>query len=70
MNPFAQLIRYRIQRAFETLDEARLMAESDHWNGCVNRLYYACFYAVNALLQTNVNSFKLWSLGFEPAVGL
>ena len=36
----------------------------------IKSLYYACFYAVNALLQTNVNSFKLWSLGFEPAVGL
>lgn len=52
MNSSAELIRYRIQRAFETLEEARLMAESAHWNGCVNRLYYACFYAVNALLLT------------------
>ena len=52
MSTSAELIRYRIQRAFETLDEARLMAESGHWNGCINRLYYACFYAVNALLLT------------------
>jgi uncharacterized protein (UPF0332 family) len=28
------------------------MAEAKHWNGCVNRLYYTCFYAVNALLLT------------------
>ncbi|MFH0793169.1 MAG: HEPN domain-containing protein [bacterium] len=26
------------------------MAEAGEWYGCVNRLYYACFYAVNALL--------------------
>lgn len=52
MSTAAELIRYRIQRAFETLEEARLMAASAHWNGCVNRLYYACFYAVNALLLT------------------
>lgn len=52
MSTPTELIRYRIQRAFETLEEARLMAESAHWNGCVNRLYYACFYAVNALLLT------------------
>ena len=26
------------------------MAEIGHWNACVNRLYYACFYAVSALL--------------------
>jgi uncharacterized protein (UPF0332 family) len=34
----------------ETLEEARLLAKTGHWNGCVNRLYYACFYAVSALL--------------------
>ena len=44
------LIHYRMARARETLAEADLMAQSDHWHGCVNRLYYACFYAVTALL--------------------
>lgn len=44
------LTRYRIERARETLAEADLMAQADHWNACVNRLYYACFYAVTALL--------------------
>ena len=44
------LIRYRLSRAAETLDEARLLAEKKHGNAAVNRLYYACFYAVIALL--------------------
>ena len=44
------LAQYRIERARETLAEAELMAEAGHWNACVNRLYYACFYAVNAIL--------------------
>jgi uncharacterized protein (UPF0332 family) len=44
------LVRYRRQRAHETLAEADLMAETGHWNACLNRLYYACFYAVSALL--------------------
>jgi len=44
------VIRYRLDRARETLEEARLMASCEHWNTCVNRLYYACFYAVTALL--------------------
>lgn len=48
----AELVNHRLKRARETLDEAGLMGESDHWNGCVNRLYYACFYAVSALLLT------------------
>jgi uncharacterized protein (UPF0332 family) len=44
------LVRYRIARAEEALQEAELMADSHHWNTCVNRLYYACFYIVSALL--------------------
>ena len=45
-----ELIRYRLSRAEETLEEARLLAENKHGNAAVNRLYYACFYAVLALL--------------------
>lgn len=45
-----ELIRYRLSRAKETLEEARLLAENKHGNAAVNRLYYACFYAVLALL--------------------
>ena len=47
------LIGYRIARARETLEEAKVLADSGHWNACVNRLYYACFYAVSALLSKN-----------------
>lgn len=39
-------------RAREATDEARILLGADHLNACVNRLYYACFYAVNALLLT------------------
>ena len=46
------LIRYRIQRASETLEEAHLMLESGHLYGASNRIYYACFYATVALLLT------------------
>ncbi|MBS1249313.1 MAG: hypothetical protein MAG431_00889 [Chloroflexi bacterium] len=44
------LIGYRLQRASESMEEARLMQNEDHWNTCANRLYYAAFYAVSALL--------------------
>lgn len=44
------LIRYKIERARETFEEALLMQREDHWNACANRLYYACFYAVTAIL--------------------
>lgn len=44
------LILYRLNRAEETLAEARLLGQAEHWNACANRLYYAAFYAVSALL--------------------
>ena len=54
-----ELISYRLNRAKETFEEAELMAKMKHWNTCVNRLYYACFYAVNALLLSrNFSSSK------------
>jgi uncharacterized protein (UPF0332 family) len=45
-----KLVSYRINKAKETLQEVDLHIESELWNTAVNRLYYACFYAVNALL--------------------
>jgi uncharacterized protein (UPF0332 family) len=47
-----ELIRYRLERSREALDEARILKRENHWNACVNRLYYSCFYAVSALLHT------------------
>ncbi|MBU0766109.1 MAG: HEPN domain-containing protein [Bacteroidetes bacterium] len=47
------LINYRISRAKESLAEAKLLAENGHWNTCINRLYYSCFYIVLALLLKN-----------------
>jgi uncharacterized protein (UPF0332 family) len=44
------LTQYRIDRALETLEDARILQKSKRWNACVNRLYYACYYAVSALL--------------------
>jgi len=46
------LIQYRLDRAREAFEEALLMQREEHWNACINRLYYACFYAVTALLLT------------------
>jgi uncharacterized protein (UPF0332 family) len=48
--PLQTLIHYRLDRAQESLDDARLLADAERWNACVNRLYYSCFYAVSALL--------------------
>jgi uncharacterized protein (UPF0332 family) len=46
------LVQYRISWAREALAEASLLLDSGYANTSVNRLYYACFYAVSALLLT------------------
>jgi hypothetical protein len=53
------LIRYKLSRAEETLAEAKVMLQTSHPYGAANRIYYACFYAVTALLLTqNLSSSK------------
>ncbi len=47
------LVSYRTQRAYETMSEARLMIDGGYLNGAINRLYYACYYIVTALLLKN-----------------
>ena len=49
MTTAAELIRYRLSRAAESLQEAEELLHAGHANTFVNRLYYACFYAVLAL---------------------
>jgi uncharacterized protein (UPF0332 family) len=44
------LIKYRIERAKDTLDDALILFEKQKWNSTINRLYYAAYYAVMALL--------------------
>lgn len=54
-----ELVSYRLQRAREALTDAHILADAGRWNPCVNRLYYACFYAVSALLiQKGLSSTK------------
>lgn len=45
-----ELVKYRLERAEETLREADLLAGEGFYNATINRLYYACFYSVMALL--------------------
>jgi uncharacterized protein (UPF0332 family) len=43
-------IKYRLQKAKETLEEVNSHIENQFWSTALNRMYYACFYAVSALL--------------------
>ncbi len=57
MEAKSDLIGYRVRRAKETFEDAKILAEHKKWNSCINRLYYACYYIVTALLLKN---------GFKP----
>lgn len=46
------LAQHRIARAHAALEEADLLIERRHFNGALNRVYYAAFYAARALLAT------------------
>jgi len=41
---------YRMSKAKTTIAEIEVLIENEFWNLAVNRMYYACFYAVSALL--------------------
>ena len=45
-----QIVTYRLNKAKETLQEAKGNIQMEYWNTAANRLYYACYYAVSALL--------------------
>lgn len=49
----SDLIKYRLERASETLDAADFLASGTYYNLAVGRLYYACFYAASALMLAN-----------------
>ena len=46
-------IKYRITKAKETIKEVQTHINNNFWNTSINRMYYACFYAVSALLAKN-----------------
>jgi len=53
MNPErVELVKYRLQKARSTLADAQTLFSESSLVSTVNRIYYAMFYAVNALLLT------------------
>ena len=55
MNPQDRraLVEYRISKAKVTLQEVDTLLRNEFWETSVNRIYYACYYAVIALLVQN-----------------
>lgn len=47
------LVAYRLQRGWETLEEVPYLYNGGYYNTAINRMYYAAYYAVLALLTKN-----------------
>lgn len=65
------IITYRLQKARATLEEATGNLQMMYWTVVANRLYYATYYAVSALLihhgfnaQTHGGVIRLFGLHF------
>ena len=43
-------VRYRLEKAQEVYQAAKVLQDASQWNSVINRLYYACFYSASALL--------------------
>jgi len=52
------LIHYRIERANESLNAAKLLFDTDMYIPAMNRIYYSMFYAVQALLILKESTFS------------
>lgn len=44
------LVKYRIEKAYKSLEEAKAVANLKYWNLTGNRLYYCVFHMASALL--------------------
>lgn len=52
------MVDYKFQKAIRTLEQAKGNIELKYWEVIANRLYYAAYYAVSALLLANKISVK------------
>ncbi len=48
-----EIVQYRIEHAVQTLTEVEVLMQNRFYNTAANRMYYACYYAVSALLIAN-----------------
>lgn len=48
-----EIVKYRLEKSNASMAEAQLLADGRYYDSAVTRLYYACFYAVSALLIHN-----------------
>ena len=60
MENLEDVVKHRLNKSDEALQEAQVLAKMDHYNTTVSRLYYAVFYSVSALLLKDKIYSKSW----------
>lgn len=63
------IVVYRLGKANRLLHDVNVLIENELWNSAINRMYYACFHAVSALLIKNGIKVKT-HMGVRQAFGL
>lgn len=63
------IVVYRLRKANQLLHDVDILIENELWNSTINRMYYACFHAVSALLIKNGVKVKT-HMGVRQALGL
>lgn len=63
------IVRYRYRKACELMHDVDVLIENELWNSAVNRMYYACFHIVSALLVLHGMEVKS-HMGVRQAFGL
>lgn len=51
-----EYVEYRLSRASEALQAARMLLDGGHLHSAISRMYYACFHAASAILLTEDHS--------------
>ena len=52
-NERKSVVEFRLEKSKNTLAEVAILVDNGLWQTAANRLYYACYYAVSALLVQN-----------------
>ncbi len=63
------IVSYRRQKAHDLMRDVDILMENELWNSTVNRMYYACFHIISALLIMNEIEVKT-HMGVRQAFGL
>ena len=63
------IVAYRCQKAHDLIHDVDVLMEHELWNSAVNRMYYACFHIVSALLILHGLEVKS-HMGVRHAFGL